>query len=264
MEALIDADLIAYRCAATCEEMDTAETAIARCHYLTETILHSTQAVNYTLFLTGSDNFRKTINPEYKANRKDKPRPKWLQACREALVLEWQAVVTEGIEADDAMGIAQCGATHDETVICSLDKDMLMIPGKHYNWVKDEFTEVTSESGLKHFWKQMLIGDVADNIQGIRGLGAVKASKLIDPIYTDSLKELDDTLYKLVFDLYSDVHRFNVNAKCLWIQRSQGDIWLSPEERQHAELLKTTDIEVASSIPLLNSYKQTDLQLDMK
>ena len=264
MESLIDADLIAYRCAATCEEMDTADMAIARCNYLTETILHSTQAVNYTLFLTGSDNFRKTINPEYKANRKDKPRPKWLQACREALVLEWQAVVTEGIEADDAMGIAQCQAVHDDTVICSLDKDMLQVPGNHFNWVKDELQTVTPEQGLKFFWKQMIMGDVADNIQGIRGLGTVKAAKLIDPIYEDTLEELDATLYKLVSDLYSDTHRFNINAKCLWIQRNQGDIWLSSEERQHAQLLKTTDIEVASSIPLLNSYKQTDLPLDTK
>jgi len=241
MEALIDADLVAYRCAATCEEMEEPQMAIDRAHYLIETLLHSTQAQQYQLFLTGSNNFRKEINPQYKANRKDKPRPKWLQAVREGLVLKWNAVVTDGIEADDAMGIAQT----EDTVICSLDKDMLQVPGRHYNWVKDEETIVTDQLGLKFFWKQMIMGDVADNIQGIRGLGIVKANRLIDPLDCETLEELDEQCYQLVYDLYSDSNRFNINAKCLWIQRSQGDIWLSKDERNVKK--EVVPIEVVSS-----------------
>ena len=240
MKALIDADLVAYRCAATCEDMDTPQMAIDRAFYSTETILHSVQATSHQLYLTGANNFRKTINPQYKANRKDKPRPKWLEAVREALVLDWSASITDCIEADDAMGIAQT----DSTVICSLDKDMLMIPGRHYNWVKDLWTGVTPELGLKFFWKQMIMGDVADNIQGIRGLGIVKAANLIDPITEETVEELDERCYKLVSDLYSDSNRLHINAKCLWIQRSPGDIWLSPDEREK----KNKDlIEVVSS-----------------
>jgi 5'-3' exonuclease len=223
-QALIDADLIAYRCAATCEEFETSEVAIQRCFYLTETILHSLQANEYTLYLTGSDNFRKKINPEYKANRKDKPRPKWLQDCREALVSEWQAKVTDGIEADDALGINQT----KNTIICSLDKDLLQVPGKHYNWVKDEQTIITPEQGLKNFWMQTLVGDVADNIIGVRGLGPVKAGRILDQIYADSLEELNEAYYNTVQPLYSDDQRLHTNAACLWVLRHEADVWLAP------------------------------------
>ena len=231
IHALLDADLIAYRCSATCEEFDTPDIAIIRCNNLTEQIIDAVNATEYTLFLSGSDNFRKTINPQYKANRKDKPRPKWLQACREFLVTEWDAVVTDGIEADDAMGIAQT----EDTIICSLDKDMLQVPGWHYNWVKDVATFVTPEEGLRSFWMQTLVGDVADNVFGVRGLGPVKAAKVIDPIFNWCPEEKDKELtaamyYKTVRDLYQDDERLHINCKCLHIMRKENDIWRSPDE----------------------------------
>src|ERR1019366_9718257 len=105
-EALIDADLVAYRCSASCEEEDEGLSHY-RCNELVERILTQTNADSYTLYLTGSDNFRKKLDPQYKANRLDKPRPKWLQSCREYLVNEWKAKVSDGIEADDCLGIAQ-------------------------------------------------------------------------------------------------------------------------------------------------------------
>jgi 5'-3' exonuclease len=86
-------------------------------------------------FLVVVSNFRYDIYPEYKANRKDMQRPKWLQVVREHLVTDWKATVTDGIEADDAMGIAQCTEHDGDSMICSIDKDMLMIPGHHYNFV---------------------------------------------------------------------------------------------------------------------------------
>ena len=246
--ALIDADLIAYRCAATCEEFDTSEVAIQRCFYLTEQILHSTQADAYTLYLTGSDNFRKKINPEYKANRKDKPRPKWLQDCREALVTQWGAIVTDGIEADDAMGMNQT----ETTVICSLDKDMLQVPGTHYNWVRDETTFVTPTMGLKSFWTQMLVGDVADNIFGIRGLGPVKAGRILDPIIHDSLEELNEAYYKTVHALYNDLGRLHSNASCLWILRNETDLcvkpWLPASERQESPVMESIEVDLNASL----------------
>lgn len=242
--ALLDADLIAYRCAATCEDFDDSTVAIQRCFYLTEQILHSTQADSYTLYLTGSDNFRKKINPEYKANRKDKPRPKWLQDCREALVKEWQAVVTDGIEADDAMGINQT----ESTIICSLDKDMLQVPGHHYNWVRDETTFVTPEQGLKSFWMQALVGDVADNIIGVRGLGPVKAGRILDPLYADTLEVLDEIYYETVRGLYNDDVRLHTNAKCLWILRHEAGFWLTPDERAEKPVMGS--IEADSNLSL--------------
>lgn len=254
IHSLIDADLVAFRCAATCEEFDTPDIAIIRCNNLTEQIIDAVNANSYTLFLSGSDNFRKTINPQYKANRKDKPRPKWLQACREFLVTEWQAVVTDGIEADDAMGIHQT----EDSIICSLDKDMLQVPGWHYNWVKDQATFVTPEEGLKSFWTQMIVGDVADNVFGIKGLGPVKAARILDPIEGDTYDELYTNYHGTVSNLYNDPDRFSSNAKCLWIQRTPGGVWLSPGEQAVEPSEITESIEVDLNTPSQNCLPQTD------
>lgn len=70
-------------------------------------ILDATGATSYRGFLSGSNNFRHTIYPEYKANRKDMVDPRWRAACKEYLVTDWNAEITDGYEADDALGIAQ-------------------------------------------------------------------------------------------------------------------------------------------------------------
>ena len=164
MIATIDADLVAFRCSASV--LDSAEDehiAHLRCDKLMRDLLTNTNASGYFAFLTGSGNFRKKINPEYKANRKDKPPPKWLQSCRQFLITEWNAKISDGCEADDLLGITQ----DNETILCSLDKDLNMIPGWHFNWLKNELYEVQQFEGIKHFYKQMLIGDRSDNSIGL-------------------------------------------------------------------------------------------------
>ena len=68
MIALIDMDLVCFRCAASAEEDDLG-IAIYRMNELLDQILEKTGATEYRAFLTGEDNFRKQIYPEYKANR---------------------------------------------------------------------------------------------------------------------------------------------------------------------------------------------------
>ena len=220
MEALIDADLIAYRCACTCEDDDTSGLVLSRVQELTERIITNANADSYTLFLTGANNFREKVSTEYKAHRRDKPRPKWLETCREYLVTEWQAKVTDGYEADDALGMLQT----DQTIICSLDKDLLMVPGKHYRWVKEEYKDVTPEQGLKFFWTQMIVGDTADNIFGVRGLGPVKAERALSGIEGETLEELNSKYYGVVSSLYNDTNRLHTNARLLWILRTETEV----------------------------------------
>lgn len=226
MIALIDADIVAYRCAATCKEGDGVEVALLRTDKLMREILEKVGATAYRAFLSGSDNFRKVINPDYKANRKDMIPPQYLQDCREYLVTEWKAKIADGQEADDELGIAQIYKYAEEggilapTIICSIDKDLHMIPGRHFNWVKDEFSSYDCQEADKFFWKQLLIGDKADNIFGVDGLGPVKSSKLIDPLETDQ-----DCL-EVVLDKYNnDIQRFAMNAACLWIKRHEESEW---------------------------------------
>lgn len=218
MIALIDGDIVAYRCASSCKEEDPLDVAIFRVDKLMREILEASDSNEYHAFLTGSDNFRKKINPEYKANRKDTVPPIYLQDCREYLVSEWNAKLSHGCEADDLLGIHQ----NKNTVICSIDKDLLQIPGRHFNWTKQQYgdyTLITPEEGWLFFWKQMLIGDRTDNLFGIQGIGPKKADKLL------TLDMTQQELFEVVYELYDDPKRFAMNATCFWIQQEEGKTW---------------------------------------
>lgn len=212
--ALIDADLVAFRCAASAEN-DDVEVAILRADLLMINIIEMTSADSYVASLTGADNFRKQINPAYKANRKDKVPPRHLADVQQYLMKEWNVQPTYGFEADDMLGMLQT----EETIIASIDKDMLQIPGRHYNFVKQEFTEVSELEGLRFFYKQALIGDTSDNIFGVTGIGKVKAGKFIDDL------DNERDMYNTVCQLYKDVDRLEMNLDCLWIFREEDQKW---------------------------------------
>lgn len=225
--ALIDADIVAFRTAASAEN-DDLEIALLRADKLMRDILEATNATSYVASLTGADNFRKEINPAYKANRKDKEPPRWLSDVQQFLMREWKAEPTYGFEADDMLGMLQT----EETVICSIDKDMFQIPGRHYQWeitgtgkdgkqwVKEAVNQYVSElDGLRFFYKQALIGDKADNIFGVDKIGPVKAGKLIDHL-TD-----EKDMYNTVCSLYKDPDRLEMNLDCLWIWRNENEKW---------------------------------------
>lgn len=214
---LIDGDIVLWRCAASAEN-ENLDIAILRTDSMMREILE--QGEDYLVFLSGTNNFRNKINPDYKANRRGKPKPKYFEDCGKYLIEMYNAEITDGYEADDALGIHQ----KEGTVICSIDKDLLQIPGINYNFVTKEYKEISKLEGLQSFYRQMLIGDSSDNIFGVKGVGKVKAAKLIDNLTTE------DEMYKLVFDLYEKetfecLPRFLMNADCLWIMRKEGEIY---------------------------------------
>ena len=56
MRALVDADNIAFACAASAEN-DSSDIAIARANDMVEGILHDASADEYELWLSGPNNF---------------------------------------------------------------------------------------------------------------------------------------------------------------------------------------------------------------
>ena len=228
----IDGDLVCFRCSASVGLEGEEEIAILRTDKLMRDLLYNTESTSYNCYLSGRNNFRKKVNPEYKSNRKDKEPPRWLQSCREYLIKEWNAVVSEGCEADDLLGINQ----HNTDSVCiSLDKDLLMITGWHFRWLDNEKIFVTPDQGLKAFYKQMLIGDKSDNIFGVRGIGPVKAAGIIDTLDTE--EEMISTVFKLYEE---DAERFWMNAQCLWIMQREKETWqdrvehsILPNQLQH-------------------------------
>ena len=222
--ALIDGDILCYRVGFS-TETEPEHIALVRMDNYIEEILFGSQASEYEIFLTGSNNFRKKLYPAYKANRRNVPKPKHIQALRQHLIDVEGAVVSDGQEADDELGIRQ---TH-ETVICSIDKDLLMIPGRHYNFVKQQHSMVSNAEGRYNFYQQLLTGDKTDNIPGIYGLGPIKAAALLAGCQTkEEYNAVVLKAYQQEFPHCSDedvVSHINLIGSLLWIRRKENEEW---------------------------------------
>ena len=198
MLALIDGDIVAHRVAWTTEN-DNVEIARYRFDEMSDGILVDTDATEFQIYLSdrAENNWRYAVYPQYKANRAKLPRPRHLEALKEYAVTKWGAKIAIGQEADDALGIEQMSRVkrnsddlefswHAQSVVCSIDKDLMQIPGQHYNFVKKEWKDVSRTEGLLNFYKQILIGDSSDNIGGCQGIGPVKAERLLGQLREDT------------------------------------------------------------------------------
>lgn len=226
--ALIDGDIVAYRCAAANENEDLG-IAIWQTDQMLSRILEETNSDSWKIYLSGDNNFRYTIFPDYKANRRNQPKPKHLEGVREELVLSWAASICDGFEADDALGM-ESRRTDNKIIICSIDKDLLQLTGTHYNFVKREIKEVDEFGGAVQFYTQLLVGDPTDNIRGCVGIGRVKAARAFEGCNTErQLYERCCELYKVV---YKDkwFEELNFNAQLLYIWRTDPDEWKIPIE----------------------------------
>jgi DNA polymerase-1 len=213
LRALLDGDIYAYRCASSAENEEVF-IALSRVDAMINTTLDELGVDDYRIFTTGKGNFRYEINPEYKANRKDKPRAKWEIATKNYLADQWDAEVIDGMEADDALGIYQ----GKNTIICTIDKDLNQIAGWHYNPVKKEKYYIEEEEGIRFFWKQVLMGDSIDGVRGVRGIGPKKAESIIFEV---PLPILPGT----VKDCFETPEDFEVTAGCIWIRRNGAVTW---------------------------------------
>lgn len=258
MIGIVDGDILIYRCGFAAEKRIRVDKENGEFELKREVapLSHAKQNLNTVLehldkkfelleiYLSGKKNFRKEVAKlkPYKGNRSPFSKPVHYDDLRHYLERSRGAVITDGVEADDSIGIRATSGRAEgrpEAVIISTDKDLKQIPGKHYNWVKDEWDEITEREGLRLFYKQLLTGDTVDNIPGIYGIGPANASKIVDP-YTkekgmwQAVREewhshypdgyvLDGTpTGRSVDDVLQEL------AQLLWIQRTDRIKWEPP------------------------------------
>lgn len=233
--ALVDGDIVAYRASASAEK-DDERIALIRAHRTLQDIVSVTGADEIKVFLSGSTNFRKDIYPEYKANRDHLPRPRFLQAVREFIVLDWSAEVTDGYEADDALGVASQEREIGSSIVCSIDKDLRQLPGVHYNFVTGEFSTVDEIEGWRNFYKQLVLGDRGDNVPGFDGKMRLKFPKFLFEIREalDRARNVSD-MYGCVKTLYKNDETLLRNGRLLYIWRKLNDQWSPPEQAPLSE-----------------------------
>lgn len=218
-----------------------------------KSIVDNAEATSWVGYLTdSSSNFRNhvaTILP-YKGNRSGNPKPPKWDMLRQYLLDTYPDQVKEivGYEADDQLSIDQyedqascdCAMGEAQTIICTIDKDLQMVPGWHYNWQHDEKKFVTEIEGLQFFYKQLLTGDMTDNIKGLYGVGPKSTLvKKLDDLYTE------EEMFNHVFSAYQDrfgsyAKQFIIeNGRLLWMLRTEDDDWSKvAEDYIHIKYLK--------------------------
>lgn len=194
---LIDTDVLCYQFAYrhTREFSFDGETNVSceREELALDDVEHFVNSIRETLkgdeiILVLSDrkeNFRKHLDPTYKLNRNDKPKPNLWYAVRDFVEfgdhgyrVEWRP----RLEGDDVLGIM---ATHpkyrDRAIIVSIDKDMKTIPGRLHLFNKPEqgVLHIDEEDAYRWLMYQVLWGDATDNYPGCPGLGEIKAADVI-------------------------------------------------------------------------------------
>lgn len=156
--------------------------------------------------------FREEMFPEYKANRPEPPKdfvrqiPRALELVK---CLNIPVIFKEGYEADDVIATITKKATSEdfEVIIVSADKDLLQLLDNNVK-MYDAFREdkgkwYTVESVLERFGTDpphvpdalALIGDTADNVPGVKGIGDKTARKLMGEYR--SLENLYNNIDKL-------------------------------------------------------------------
>ena len=256
--ALLDADILLYIASRGAEENidweDGTEPMCLANFEKAKTILKDTinawhqmsGCKTYQIMLTDRENpcFRDAFYPIYKKHRSGE-RPevydkltKWLKIYE---LFNWYIYPT--LEADDVLGMVQTERNYygHDTVIVSIDKDMLTIPGKHLNPNKDDgVIEIDEETANYNWMFQTLCGDRVDNYKGAPGIGAKRAEKMLLPV-KHSLGQMWETVVDGFEDQFSKPtwqakflfddphHEALANARCARILR-HGDYDMNTHE----------------------------------
>jgi DNA polymerase-1 len=191
LHLLVDGDIILHRfgctnqikvdwdgTGVTSEGVASVEEATTDARSFLVELQEKLKSPDMTIIFSGPRNFRYSVLPSYKWNRKKTPKPLLMGDIKDFLRENYDCLEQDKLEGDDLMGIIST-ANKGKYIICSIDKDMKQIPGKHYNWNFCKKSVVTKEDADWMFYMQVLMGDPGDGYTGIPGIGQVKAAKIL-------------------------------------------------------------------------------------
>jgi len=158
--------------------------------------LHKEHSSDYLIFALDAkgDSFRTAIDPNYKANRAPAPEELKLQL---PIAIEWidkmgyKSLMQSGFEADDMIAtvVKHAKAQGLHVRVVSHDKDLYQLIEDDAVVLVDAITKKVMNEGhcfekygihpVQFVDYQSLIGDTADNVPGVKGIGKVTAQKLL-------------------------------------------------------------------------------------
>tara|TARA_B110000196_G_C21010445_1_gene597598 strand:+ start:35 stop:847 length:813 start_codon:yes stop_codon:yes gene_type:complete len=151
---------------------------------------------------------------------------------------EWTFHIADATEkeADDTVvsHAYECLSLGIPYVIVGVDKDLKQAAGLHYNFVKKSGEFISKLEADLFIYYQLLVGDAADSIGGVLGIGPVKAKQLlgkctsasraheiVEEIYHDRYHD-DEIFYSDWFGLFME------RANKLYMHRSTVDEYQHP------------------------------------
>lgn len=193
-------------------------------------IVEANFCTDFLMAVKGSGNFRNDMYPEYKMNRHKSDPGRiglFVPSIRKLAVHEGLAVAADGMEADDLVRIwaTQAMEAGREYIVCSIDKDLRCIPGRHYYMKRDaeRHFEVTTEEARRHYYEQMLKGDMTDNVPGVPRVGEVKARRFLAGCRTD--EEFQEVVVEQYMKAYEEAwyEALLMNGRMIHLLRWPGD-----------------------------------------
>lgn len=239
MTAVIDGDGILFACVFGIKLLDqnnnplkednkfvyrdkTEEKVYNSLDNLIHDILRQSDALDYVFFIKGKNTIkdRKEINTAYKANRiADKPMH--YDIAKQYLIDCWNAVEVNDCEVDDSVRIT--ANKIENSVIISVDKDLLNLKNLAYNWRKKEFVHTTFHNAQYYFWKSMITGDTVDGLSGLKNKGDKFAEKLLigEGMLAKSSKYYPAAVLNAYIEHYGcedlGIQEYYKSYKCLYI-----------------------------------------------
>lgn len=251
----LDADSLVYRVGGAIDMMGEGKHFACRMLDTAITnIYEDTGCSKCKIYLGTSTNYRIQIAKlyKYKANRDNSRRPMYYDALRARLISEYQAVSVADQEAEDQVGIeAYKYDSFEKFIVGAIDKDMLMIAGRHYNYAQRKIQVIDKAQALRQFYTQLVTGDKSvDNIPGLyHCLLSDKQDEMAHKFrysryksrLIKALDEMEDemSMWEHVYNLYKvwgqvdkhEISRILEIGRLLWIRRYEGELWVPPIAR---------------------------------
>lgn len=188
--------------------------------------LHKDHSSDYLIFALDAKgpSFRAEIDPNYKANRSPAPEELIMQL---PIAIEWidkmgyKSLSMSGYEADDMIASVVKSArqhgflvrvvSHDKDLYQLIDDDRVVLVDAISKKVMNErhCEEKYGVHPRQFIDYQSLIGDTADNVPGVKGIGKVTAQKLLNQFVTldamyERLEEVTPPRIKGLLETYRD------------------------------------------------------------